>query len=49
MARRNRLVIPLSTDEREAIDRLARMERLYSATVARKLQLEEAEFTSLLL
>jgi len=43
MYRGNRLVIRLSATEREAVTRLAELERLPASTLARRLLLKEAE------
>lgn len=42
MRRVNRLVIPLREGERKAIDQLARLERLPTATAARRILLDRA-------
>ena len=42
MARKNRLTIPLQDSERKVIDQLARLERLPTATAARRILLEMA-------
>jgi hypothetical protein len=43
MGREDKLVIRLSTAEREAIDRLAQVERLPASTLARKMLLCEVD------
>jgi hypothetical protein len=43
MDRTNRLVIPLKKSERERIDRLARRQRLPTATAARRILLDLAD------
>lgn len=43
MARENRFVILMTEEEREAIEQLARQERLTASTLARRILLFEAQ------